>query len=180
MHDITFVRDVTRVANVKAKEVAQSAEGSYEASDRKYLEDFEMEAISNLLWDSASAEDCKLLHGFSSIGSQTLIRDTELLKLQRMRSCLSESPQYQPSFGPLKLLKVVDKGQHKTNKTNYMYSWMIRRRLADHWCPFFRTAMRLFHDYQLMQPSRAASAHGGLVQAIRERPKGKLYSSLWI
>ena len=140
MHGISFRRDITRQANINAKEVAQTADDGYEASDRKYLEDSEMAAISTFLWDSKSADDCILYNCFSSVGSQTLIRDTELLQLQRMRSSLSKSSQYQTSFGPLKLLEVVSKGVQKTNKTSYLYSWMIRRRQIDHLCPFFWTA----------------------------------------
>ena len=137
MHGITFRRDITRQANINAKEVAQTADDGYEASNKKYLEDSEMAEISASLWNSKSADDCLLYHCFSSFGSQTLIRDTELLLLQRMRSCLSESSQYQTSFGPLKLMEVVSKGAQKTNKTSLLYSWMIRRRQIDHSCPFF-------------------------------------------
>ncbi|KAL0033260.1 hypothetical protein WJX77_000951 [Trebouxia sp. C0004] len=136
----------------------------------KYLEDSEMAAISTFLWESKSADDCILYNCFSSTGSQTLIRDTELLQLQRMRSSLSKSSQYQTSFGPLKLLEVVSKGVQKTNKTSYLYSWMIRRRQIDHLCPFFWTAARLFHDYQRMQPGQPGNQHGSLVEVIRDGP----------
>ncbi|KAL0018011.1 hypothetical protein WJX79_004676 [Trebouxia sp. C0005] len=170
MHGITFRRDVTRQANINAKEVAQTAEDGYEASNKKYLEDSEMAEISASLWNSKSADDCLLYHGFSSFGSQTLIRDTELLLLQRVRSCLSESSQYQTSFGPLKLMEVVSKGAQKTNKTNLLYSWMIRRRQIDHSCPFFWGAVRLFHDYQRMQPGKPGNRHGSLVEVMRDRP----------
>ena len=103
MHGITFRRDITRQANINAKEVAQTADDGYDASNKKYLEDSEMAEISASLLNSKSADDCILYHCFGSFGSQTLIRDTELLLLQRMRSCLSESSQYQTSFGPWKL-----------------------------------------------------------------------------
>ena len=76
MHGITFRKDITRQANINAKEVAQTADDGYEASDRKYLEDSEMAAISTSLWNSKSADDCILYNCFSSVGSQTLIRDT--------------------------------------------------------------------------------------------------------
>ena len=172
MHGITFRRDITRQANINAKEVAQTADDGYEASDKKYLEDSEMAAISASLWISKSADDCILYNCYSSVGSQTLIRDTELLQLQRMRSSLSESSQYQTSFGHLKLMEVVSKGVQKTNKTSLLYSWMIRRRQIDHLCPFFWVAARLFHDYQRMQPGKPGNQHGGLVEVIRNRPSG--------
>ena len=122
MHGITFRKDITRQTNINAKEVAQTADDGYEASNKKYLEDDEMAEISASLWNSKFADDCILYHCFGSVGSQTLIRDTELLQLQRMRSCPSESSQYQTSFGPLKLMEVVSKGAQNTNKTNYLYS----------------------------------------------------------
>ncbi|DBA81809.1 TPA: hypothetical protein ACH3X1_007536 [Trebouxia sp. C0004] len=71
---------------------------------------------------------------------------------------------------PLKLLEVVSKGVQKTNKTSYLYSWMIRRRQIDHLCPFFWTAARLFHDYQRMQPGQPGNQHGSLVEVIRDGP----------
>ena len=171
MHGITFRRDITRQANINAKEVAQTADDGYEASNKKYLENSEMAAISASLWSSKSADDCMLYNCFSSVGSQTLIRDTELLRLQRMRSFLSESSQYQTSFGPLKLMEVVSKGAQKTNKTSLLYSRMIRRRI-DHLCPFFWTAARLFHDYQRMQPGKPGNRHGSLVEVTKNRPSG--------
>ncbi|KAL0049420.1 hypothetical protein WJX82_001944 [Trebouxia sp. C0006] len=170
MHGIRLRRDITRQANINAKEVPHTVDDGYEASDRKYLEDSEMAAISTFLWDSKSADDCILYNCFSSVGSQPLIRDTELLQLQRMRSSLSKSSQYQTNFGPLKLLEVVSKGVQKTNKTSYLYSWMIRRRQIDHLCPFFWTAARLFHDYQRMQPGQPGNQHGSLVEVIMDRP----------
>ena len=177
MHGIRFRRDITRQANINAKEVPHTVDDGYEASDRKYLEDSEMAAISTFLWDSKSADDCILYNCFSSVGSQPLIRDTELLQLQRMRSSLSKSSQYQTSFGPLKLLEVVSKGVQKTNKTSYLYSWMIRRRQIDHLCPFFWTAARLFHDYQRMQPGQPGNQHGSLVEVIMDRPSGRSCAS---
>lgn len=176
MHGITFRRDITRQANINAKEVAQTADDGYEASDKKYLEDSEMAAISASLWNSKSADDCILYNSYSSVGSQTLIRDTELLQLQRVRSCLSESSQYQTSFGPLKLMEVVSKGVQKTNKTSLLYSWMIRRRQIDHLCPFFWVAARMFHDYQRMQPGKPGNQCGGLVEVIRIRPLGMFFA----
>ena len=172
MHGITFRRDITRQANINAKEVAQTADDGYEASNKKYLEDSEMAEISASLWNSKSAYDCLLYHCFSSFGSQTLIRDSELLLLQRMRSCLSESSQYQTSFGPLKLMEVVSKGAQKTNKTNLLYSWMIRRREIDHLCPFLWGAAHLFHDYQRMQPGKPGNLYGSLVEVMRDNPSG--------
>ena len=145
-----------------------------------------MTAISASLWNSNSADDCILYNCYSSVGSQTLIRDTKLLLLQRMRSCLSESSQYQTSFGPLKLMEVVSKGAQKTNKTrqpikqahdprwvrslcnqpaSYLYSWMVRRRQIDHLCPFFWVEARLFQriyqrSYQRIQPGKPGNQHG--------------------
>ena len=172
MHGITFRREITRQANINAKEVAQTADGGYEASNKEYLEDSEMAEISASMWNSKSVDDCLLYHCFSSFGSHTLIRDTELLLLQRMRSSLSESSQYQTSFGPLKLMEVVSKGAQKTNKTNLLYSWMIRRRQIDHSCPFFWGAARLFHDYQRMQLGKPGNLYGSLVKVMRDRPSG--------
>ena len=48
MHGITFRRDITRQANINAKEVAQTADDGYEASNKKYLEDNEMAEILRL------------------------------------------------------------------------------------------------------------------------------------
>lgn len=174
-HGITFRKNTSRLAKANAKEVAQTAEDGYEASNRKYLEDAELEQMSARLWDSNSAEDCMLYNCFTSIGSQTLIRATELLHLLRMRTFLSESAQYQTSLGRFKMLEVVSKGEQKSNKTNFMYSWMIRRRQIDNTCPFFWTAARLFHDYQRMQPGRPGSAYGSMVDVMTSRTRGDAF-----
>ena len=91
------------------------------------------------------ARQCVLLLAFCDILLQTLARSRQVCKLNKVHVSLY-ALQLDPLAGPLQMLQLGDRGNHKVEKIGDMAHWVMRTFQPSLQCPLFALALKVALD----------------------------------
>lgn len=131
-----------------AREVAADTDGRSVNQQRHSLTQAELTGILEYAM-TLRARACSLLLAFCSLMSQTLARSRQLCMMKRIHVSLYpdkfELP-VNPLFGPVQMLQLGDRGNHKVDKLGDMSYWVMRTFQPSLKCPWFGLALRAALD----------------------------------
>ena len=125
-----------------AREVAADTDGKSVNQQRHSLTQSELIAMLEYAM-TLTAQLCSLLLAFCGVMFQTIARSRQLCKLNKVHVSLYPQ-EYElpvnPLFGPVQMLQLGDRGNHKVDKLGDMAHWVMRTFKPDLKCPWFGLA----------------------------------------
>ena len=94
------------------------------------------------------ARPCSLLLAFCSLMSQTIARSRQLCMMKKIHVSLPDQFELpvNPLFGPVQMLQLGDRGNHKVDKLGDMSHWVMRTFKPSLKCPWFGLALKAALD----------------------------------
>jgi len=133
-----------------AREIAADTDGKSVNQLRHSLTQSELSAVFKHAM-TFRARPCSLLLAFCSVMSQTIARSNQLCMLKKVHVSLYpeqfELP-VNPLFGPVQMLQLGDRGNHKVDKLGdmHMAHWIRRTFKPSLQCPVFGLALKVALD----------------------------------
>ena len=139
-----------------ARTVATDTDGKTVNQQRHHLTQTEL--IDMLQYGMIlDAKSASLMLAFCSIAFQTLARSRQFCKLRKVHVSLYlenyELP-VNPMFGPVQMLQLGDRGNHKVDKLSDMSHWVMRTFKPSLKCPWFGMASMTALDARERQGSQ--------------------------
>ena len=122
-----------------AREVAADTDGKSVNQQRHRLTQPELTAMMEYAM-TLKAQSCSLLLAFCGVMFQTIARSRQLCKLKKVHVSLQACEL--PLFGPVQMLQLGDRGNHKVDKLGDMAHWVMRTFKPDLKCPWFGLALK--------------------------------------
>lgn len=128
-----------------AAAMALDTDGPTVRPHKHTLQPEQLQEFYRLVCDMDAASTAQLL-AYTAINSQTLARSGQICQLNRVHLTIdpdAELPRL-PSFGPVKLLQLGDRGHHKVaDKGADMVHWVMCTLHPDLACPWFGLALNV-------------------------------------
>ena len=127
-----------------AREIAADTDGKSLNQQRHNLTRSELSVVFKHVM-TLRARPCSLLLAFCGIMSQTIARSNQLCKLRKVHVIYPEQFELpvNPLFGPVQMLQLGDRGNHKVDKIGDMAHWIMRTFKPSLQCPVFGLALKV-------------------------------------
>ena len=127
-----------------AREIAADTDGKSLNQQRPNLTRSELSVVFKHVM-TLRARPCSLLLAFCGIMSQTIARSNQLCKLRKVHVIYPEQFELpvNPLFGPVQMLQLGDRGNHKVDKIGDMAHWIMRTFKPSLQCPVFGLALKV-------------------------------------
>ncbi len=119
-----------------AREVAADTDGRSVNQQRHSLTQTELTDMLKYAM-TLRAHPCSLLLAFCGIMSQSVARSGQLCKLNKVHVSLCSQLPVDPLYGPIQMLQLGDRGNHKVYKLEDMAHWVMRSFKPSLNCPWF-------------------------------------------
>ena len=145
-----------------AREVAADTDGKSVNQQRHSLIQSELTATMDYAM-TLKARSCSLLLAFCGVMFQTIAISRQLCKLYKVHVSLQACEL--PLFGPVQMLQLGDRDNHKVDKLGDMAHWVMRTFKPDLKCPWFGLALKAALNARERKGEQGAQgAQGGTVQ----------------